>query len=166
MNYIDDMILKLESLYNMYEMYMWKHEDSKLEVLIQDGAICFFLYKNNDVIDNLVLQFDDGDKCTYAYLCIRLVIIMLGNVIIHVDDNILYNDVHKPYLKVFVNDDGILSAINKIIKYQDKIVIHGEMDILNQVRMMLPKIRYPRKFMKNFDERISLSRKLLRGGGN
>lgn len=163
-DFILDMVNKLEDLYNMYENYMWRHEDSRLEVLIQDGSICFYMYKNDDVMDEIILQFDEGDKGIYAYLSIRLVIIMLGNVIIHVDDNVLSNKFHKPYLKVIVNEEGILDSICRIIKYQDKIVIRGDMEILEKVRNILPRIRYPKKFMKQLDDRVSLSRKLLRKG--
>ncbi len=161
-DFILDMVNKLEDLYNMYENYMWRHEDSRLEVLIQDSTICFYMYKDKEVMDEIILQFDEADKGIYAYISIRLVIIMLGNVIIHVDDNVLRNPFHKPYLKVIVNDSGILDSICRIIKYQDKIIIRGDMEILEKVRSILPKIRYSKKFMKQFDERVSLSRKLLR----
>ena len=41
-DFIEDLIGKLEELYNMYEYYMWRHDDSRLEVLIQDYGICFY----------------------------------------------------------------------------------------------------------------------------
>ena len=161
-DFIEDLIGKLEELYNMYEYYMWRHDDSRLEVLIQDYGICFYMYKDNEVIDEMILQFDDNEKGIWAYISIRLIIIMLGNVIINVNNNELYNMVHKPYLRVIVNDDGILDSILRIIKFQDKIVIHGKMEILEMVRNCLPRVRYSKKFMKNFDERVNISRQLLR----
>ena len=162
-DYLEEIILKCSDLYDMYESYLWKHDDSNLEVLIQDNTLCYYLYKNKELYDEIILTFDEKEKGIYAYICIRMIIHMLGNVTIYVNENELYNNVHKSYLKVIVNDEGILDSILRIIKYQDVIVIHGKMEILELVRSRLPKIKYGKKFVREFDERVSLSRKLLKG---
>ena len=164
-NFIDEFVNVLTDLYNLYENYMWKHDDSNLEVLMQDRTICFYLYKNKEVIDELILSFDEKEQGIYAYMCIRLMIIMLGNVIVNIDNNILYNNMHKPYLKLIVNDEGILDSMSRILAFQYKIVIHGKMEILEMVRNRLPRKVYPRKFMRTLNDRVGMSRKLLRTDG-
>ena len=154
-DFLEDFVNVLTNLYNLYENYMWKHDDSNLEVLIQDRTICFYLYKNKEVIDELVLSFDEKEQGIYAYMCIRLMIVMLGNVIVSIDNNELYNSVHKPYLKLIVNDEGILDSMKRILAFQYKIVIHGKMEILEMVKNKLPRKVYPRKFIRNLNDSFS-----------
>lgn len=164
-NFEKDLVEQLSELYQMYENYMWKHEGSNLEVLIQDSTICFYLYDGSEVIDEIVLTFDSKENNLWNYLSLRVMLILFDNAVIYRDDNVLYNTVHKSYLKLTVNDDYILDMMDKIISMQYKVPIYGEMEFLEDMRKDLPWRLYPNKFMKRVNERIGISRKLLRVGG-
>ena len=86
--FLEEFVSSLDRLYYTYENYIWKNDDSKLDVLIQDNTISFYLYKKNDVIDEIIFSFDEKEKSMYNYLCVRLLVILLGNVYIYNKDNV------------------------------------------------------------------------------
>ena len=160
--FLNELINSLDRLYYLYEEYMWKNDNSKLDVLIQDNTLSFYLYKNGEVIDEIILSFDDRERLMYNYVCIRLLIVLLGNVYIYNKDNEFYNIKHKPYLKLIVNDDLILDEMLKVISVQEKNVINGDMNIISDMRNSLSKKKYSKDFINQINERIDFSKKLLR----
>lgn len=160
--FLEEFVSSLDRLYYTYENYIWKNDDSKLDVLIQDNTISFYLYKKNEVIDEIIFSFDEKEKSMYNYLCVRLLIILLGNVYIYNKGNIFYNDTHKDYLKLIVNDDIILDIFNNIINVQEDKSISENMDFVLGMREKLIKKRYYNQFICQVNDRIELSKKLLR----
>lgn len=160
--FLEELVSSLDNLYYMYERYIWNNSNSKLEVLVQDNTICFYLYKNKEVIDEIILSFDEDERLMYTYVCIRLLIILLGNVYIYNKDNLFFNNKHKSYLTLIVNDDDILDSMIKIISMQDDIVINEDMDMILDIKGSLARKKYSKDFIKEMNNRIDISKKLLR----
>ena len=160
--FLDDVIKSLDDLYYIYERYMWNNNDSNLEVLIQDNTICFYVYKNKELIDEILLTFDDKERGIYVYICLRLLLILLGNVYIYNQDNLFYNNIHKKYLKLIVNDEFVLDSMIKIISMQDNIIINENMDLILDIRESLIRKKYSHDFVKKLNDRIDFSRKLFK----
>jgi len=60
-DYKQDLVDRVIKLYNMYERYIWIHEDVKLNILIQDNAIRFRVIANsNELYDqNLKMRINE-----------------------------------------------------------------------------------------------------------
>ena len=159
---LEEFVSSLDRLYYTYENYIWKNSDSKLDVLIQDNTISFYLYKDKEVIDEIIFSFEDKEKSMYNYLCVRLLVILLGNVYIYNKDNIFYNDTHKDYLKLIVNDENVLNIFNNIVSSQEDKSIGENMDLVLGMREKLTRKRYYNQFIYQVNDRIELSKKLLR----
>lgn len=160
--FLEELVSSLDRLYYMYEEYIWKNDNSKLNVLVQDNTICFYLYKDGEVIDEIILSFDSKERRIYSYICIRLLILLLGNVYIYNKDNEFYNDTHKDYLRLIVNDEGILDIFIKIISMQKDIIINENIDIILDIKDSLYRKKYSKEFIKEVNDRIEFSKKLLR----
>ena len=160
--FLDDVIKLLDELFYIYERYMWNNDDSNLEVLIQDNMICFYMYKNKDLIDEILLSFDEDERSIYVYICIRLLFILLGNVYIHNQDNLFYNDKYKDYLRLIVNDSIVLDSMNKIISMQDSVIINENMDMVRDIRESLIRKKYSNDFVMQLNDRVNFSRKLFK----
>ena len=160
--FLDDVIKSLDDLYYIYERYMWNNNDSNLDVLIQDNTICFYMYKNKDIIDEIILTFDEDERCMYVYICIRLLLILLGNVYIYNQDNLFYNNTHKKYLKLIVNDEIVLDSMIKIISMQDNIILNENMDLVLDIREILIRKKYFEDFINQLNDRVDFSRKLFK----
>ena len=160
--FLEEFVSSLDRLYYTYENYIWKNNDSKLDVLIQDNTISFYLYKDKEVIDEIIFSFEDKEKSMYNYLCVRLLVILLGNVYVYNKDNIFYNDTHKSYLRLIVNDESVLDIFDNIINNQKDSVIGENMELLLDMSEKLTKKRYYNKFIYEVNDRVELSKKLLR----
>ena len=160
--FLEEFVSSLDILYYTYENYIWKNSASKIDVLIQDNTISFYLYKDKEVIDEIIFSFEEKEKSMYNYLCVRLLIILLGNVYIYNKGNIFYNDTHKDYLKLIVNDDIILDIFNNIVSKQEDKSIGENMDLVLGMREKLTRKRYYNQFIYQVNDRIELSKKLLR----
>ena len=160
--FLEEFVSSLDRLYYTYENYIWKNSDSKLDVLIQDNTISFYLYKNSDVIDEIIFSFDEKEKTMYNYLCVRLLVILFGNVYVYNKDNIFYNNMHKSYLRLIVNDESVLDIFDNIINNQEDSVIGENMELLLDMSEKLTKKRYYNKFIYEVNDRVELSKKLLR----
>lgn len=160
--FLEEFVSSLDRLYYTYENYIWKNNASKLDVLIQDNTISFYLYKDKEVIDEIIFSFEEKEKSMYNYLCVRLLVILLGNVYIYNKYNVFYNDTHKAYLKLIVNDDNVLDIFNNIVSKQEDKSIGENMDLVLGMREKLTKKRYYNQFIYQVNDRIELSKKLLR----
>ena len=52
-----DLVDRIINLYNMYENYIWRHKDVKLNILIQDNTLSFYLYNDKQDLDEIILTF-------------------------------------------------------------------------------------------------------------
>ena len=159
-----ELLSSLEELCNLYEMYIWKRANSNLELLLQDNSISFYLYEDNEVIDEVIFTFGDNvrEMKVYRYISIRVILMLLGNVMMFIDNNILYNNTHKPYFKVIINDDSLLEVIKVIVDRQYNEVINENIDIIRSMYTSIPYSFKHNKFKEKLHNRIDVSRKLLR----
>ena len=165
-NFSEDLVNKLIDLYRMYEVYIWRHDDTKIDILIQDNSISFYVYNSEDDLDELIVDFSNKEKNLYKYVCLRILLMLIKDCVIFQDDNIFYSNVHKPYLRLIVNDDKIKGLMGELVARQLVELITERTDIIMNVRNSVNLILfYPSKFMNKLDERIGLSRKLLKNGG-
>ena len=166
-NYRDDLVNRVINLYNMYERYTWKHENVKLNILIQDNSIGFYLYDDKDELDNLVLTFSGKENNLYKYISIKILLEMLNDVIVYIDENEFYNSVHKPYLRLIVNDEDIFNIMKDLVDRQLLEFINDNTDLIRNIRTsVVNPFFYPNKVINKLDYRIRLSKKLLRNGGS
>ena len=166
-NYREDLVNRLIDLYRMYEEYIWKYDDTKIDVLMQDNTISFYVYNKEETLDELIVDFSNKENNLYKYVCLRILLMFINDCIVVQDDNIFYNNAIKPYLKLIVNDDDIKIMMGKLVSRQLVEFITEDTDIIKEMKHSVKFLLfYPTKFMNKLDERIGLSRKLLRNGGN
>jgi len=162
----------LASMYNLKNVFLPNtltsvdstafNNDTNLEVLVHDNTISFYMYKCGEVIDEIILSFDNKERTIYEYICIRLLVILFGNVYIYNKGNLIYNNKHKSYLKLVVNDDIILSNMIKLINMQNDMVISDNLNMKLDIKKSFFRRRYSDNFIKQLDDRIDFSKKLLR----
>ncbi|MBQ2873279.1 MAG: hypothetical protein IJE89_04710 [Bacilli bacterium] len=164
-DYKNDLVSRIIDLYNMYEKYMWIHDDVKLNILIQDNAIAFYLYNNKEEIDNIVLTFSGQENNLYKYISIKILLNMMKDVVVHRDENEFHNRVLKPYLRIIVNDDNILETMIILVNRQLLEIINEENNLVKDIETsIINPIFYPNRVIKKLDERIEITRKLLKNG--
>lgn len=164
-NYKKDLSDKIIGLYNIYEQYMWRHEEVKLNILIQDNTITFYLYTDKREIDNIMISFTGKENPLYKYISIKILLEMLKDVVVHRDKNEFHNKVLKPYLKIIVNDDSVLKLMTLLVDRQLLEMINDDNDIIQNVKnSIINPMFYPKKVMNKLDERIGMTRKLLKTG--
>lgn len=165
-NYKKDLLDKIIGLYNMYDGYMWRHEDAKLNILLQENTISFYLYNDKEELDNIILTFSDKENMLYRYISIKILLEMINDVIVHIDENEFQNSILKPYLKLIVNDDGIFEIMSNLVDRQMLEIISDDTDSVKNIRnLVINPIFYPTKVIRELDERIGITRKLLRMDG-
>ena len=163
--YKKDLVETLIDLYNMYERYMWKHEDVKLDILVQDGCVSFYLYSSSDDLDEIIVEFTNRENAMYKYVSINMLLMLMRDCVMKVDGNIFYNAVHKPYMKLIVNDDEIRDVMVQLVNRQYTEFIGEDTDIVQNISRKVPfNIFYPNRFMNELEERIGISRKMIREG--
>lgn len=108
--YISEVLERLDTVYTIYERYAWGNKDTKINIIIQDNSISFYL-NDNKLDDEFILTFAEEETILYHYLSLEVLAIVLGNVYIHRSDNILFNNAHKSYVKMFINDEAILKIM-------------------------------------------------------
>lgn len=153
---------KLDTMYTLYERYAWNHENTIISVIIQDNSISFYLNDSNKVEDELILSFDDDDRILYPYMALEVLVIVLGNVYVHRDKNILFNNAHRPYVKMYVNDNNILDLMMPIINNQNKEFIHKNMEYIQIQASNLSGYKVDNDFLDELDSRIDIIKKVLR----
>lgn len=162
MNYVEDLILLIGKLSNIYERYIDLHNNVKLDLIIEDRKISLKLYDENEILDEFALEFNKFQNKIYKYISVKTIILLLGNMIIHNDDNKFYNNIHKPYLNVIVNDSEIYEILMQLISNQEEKVINNENDIVNNLKVKPIGLFYPFRFMATVDLRVDITDKLLK----
>ena len=136
-----------------------------LNILVQDNSIAFYLYNLHDEIDNIVLTFYGKENTLYKYISIKILLMMMKDVIVHRDENEFHNKVLKPYLRIIVNDDSILEIMTVLVNKQLLGIINDDTEIVKNIEKdAVNPIIYPNRVIKKLDERIGLTRKLLKDG--
>jgi hypothetical protein len=160
-----DILYRIYNLYDMYEGYVWRHSDTKLDILINDNTIGFYLYNDNESIDELIITFSGRENRLYRYISVNMLLIMLRDMVVYNTDGEFYNNGYKPYLRLIVNDEKILEIMKELVDRQYSEFISDKTDIVQNISKSVSyTLFYPYKFINCLDERISLSKILLRAG--
>ena len=163
--YYDVVNSKLMELYYVYESYIWKNEEKgiNINVIFEDNMIYFDLGKEEDDIDSFGVSFSEEDRDIYKYISLRFMISMLRCVVIHKEENVFYNDYHKPYLSVIVSDTELLSLMNLVKQRQQDEILTDRIDILSNLYEEIDKEKsLTLSFINNINSRVGLTRQLLR----
>ncbi len=166
MKSVNTMLEKLYELYTVYERYMWKNEDVKLFIFLEECEISFLMYyeENGECIpiDAVTLQFEQSEMDLCKYTSLRYFIKIFGNVMIHRNDNVIYNDRHMPYLKMIIGDDELLQIINEIINIQEEVFVNDNLEVVDKLGKKLSSRRECSLVTQALDERIEIARLKLK----
>ena len=163
--FINELTERINELYKTYESYIWKGKNRRLAIVFQDNMILtFYLYKDNELIDELHLSFSENEYNLYKAICLRTIVISLGNVLVHKleDEDAYYNDKHKPYLVVISKDKNISNLIDLMLEKQEKEIINYNTDIIKNTSSLVKRKVYDKKFLNELDKRIMLSHEMLK----
>lgn len=164
--YVDLLTDKLYELYKTYESYAWKDNNRRIVVKFNDKKLSFYLYElsfHDEVVDDFHVSFDKVEYDLYKIICLRLFVMIIGNVKIHrLGNDMYYNSVHKPYLLVINKDMELNILIDEMIVRQDKEILNFDMDIIKDVSKNVKKKRYSNHFLDNIDMHTILLREIFR----
>ena len=166
-NYINELTDKLYELYKTYESYAWKYNDRRIVIAFQkDRRLSFYLYElygQKELVDDLHLSFDKLEYDLYKIICLRLFVMIIGNVKIHkLGNEMYYNPIHKPYLLVINKDMELKKMIDEMIVRQDNEILNFDIDIVKDVSKNVKKKKYSKQFLDNIDAHTKLLREILR----
>ena len=165
--YVDELMKRVDNLVKIYEQFIWKEKDRYLIVGFHENKIVsFYLYDCDEVIDEVYLAFDESDNMYYKTICLRTFAVLLGNVKVYsyYDNNgeLFYNEAQKPYLAVISKDPEITNLLDELVDNQDKEVINKENRVIRATESKT-KRHLPNTFaLRQLDERIDVSKELLR----
>ena len=160
----NDVLNKLVSLYNMYEEYAIRNKDTKINILIQDGSISFYVYNSKENVDEFIITFSDKENSLYKYISVGIYDRLSTDMVVYNEDNEFYNK-EKPYLKMIVNDDNMLYIMKSLVLGEHFGNVDYKNNVFDELSSKVPFTWiYPFKFMYRLDERVSLSKKLLKIG--
>lgn len=158
-NKVSELSEKINYLYGMYEENCWKNVGDKINIIFQDNCIAFYYVRDKENIDNFCITFSKNERKVYKYIALKFFDRMLGDVYIYKDGNNFYNNKHKEYLNVIINDEKLLRIINEIVFNQEEVFTNQS---INNIFSKKPFKIYKAKFLNSIDERIMLTRRVLR----
>lgn len=159
-------IRELEKFYYLYEELIIKDRAYYLAIIIDDNKIIMNIVKNGEIDEEVELIFQDKERKLYRYLVIRLFLTILGNVVIHNDKNIFYNDKQRENIKFIVGDIEIYKILLEIKEIQKDMIINKDSKLIRDMYRDIP-IRYRirnKKYEEELERRYQLSRKILKVG--
>lgn len=151
---------KIAELIDYYESYLLKKEDATFNILIEEDTLSFYL-SSDDKEDIFIIRFDEKDKNILYYLSLKIIIKIFGHVIMHLDNITLYNNVHKKNIKINILNNEVYNLVEKMIEVQEKDFISEELTFIKDINKRASKI-YPSSFYKKLDERVNISKKMLK----
>lgn len=93
---------------------------------------------------------------------IRHFISVLGNVRVYKRDNVFYNEMHKSYLRVIVNDLEIIGIINEYMNRQEELQIDEIFDRELYSKIPLRERHEDKRVDNVLKKRYEITKKLLR----
>lgn len=160
-NLIEDLILRLNNLNQIYEEYIFNHPHSNLEVSVQNRSITFKLIEEFELVDEFNLTFKKYETRLYQYISTNLLTILFDKSLIHQKENVFYNQARKPNLLLFIFDEEVLAIIKELSNASQE-EIEKQEKLMRRNTTIGP---YPIRFMDSLDERINFSKKMLREVG-
>ena len=158
----DLMVNKLYELFETYEEYIWKNEGCHLIITIDDREIVYYLSNKFDVIDKIGVSFSSKDEILFRYLAVRLFIKIFGNVMIHNNGMVIFNNSHMPYLNLIIENDWLMGEVNKMILMQEDVFINDRLPIVSSLERSLTRKQNCVKTIDLLDDRIQKTRRKLR----
>ena len=154
----NDFVKLFSDLCYVYKDYIRDNDGTKLEVVIDNNMIKMYLYNNMEVIDEFGLIFNEKEKDKYYYMSIILMKILYSCGIIYSKDNIFYENVDGTGFKIIVNDLELFDRMYGVVSIYRDIDFYEKIDngrrVRNKINRDIKKI--------NLDERVNISKKLLR----
>ena len=162
---IDELTERISKLYKTYENFLWRGNNRELIITFQSNRlISFYLYKDMEIIDEIYLSFDEKEYDLYKAACLRTFIICFGNVLAHKheDEDVYYNDKHKPYLYIISKDKNVTALVDSMIAKQEQEIINENTPEVKGITERIKKRVYDKKFLEHLDQRIKISHELLK----
>lgn len=153
-----DFLMLLEDLCYIYEDYAKKNNAGKINVFINNNMIKIYLLSDMEIVDEFGLDFNVSEKDKYQYISIALMKILFGSSVIYSENDIIYNDEDKPYIKMYVADEDVLRRMINTISF------YREMDFYDRIgegKRTRNKINRTRN-VNNLRERVELTSILIK----
>lgn len=127
---------QVDRFYKLYETKCWK--DNELEIFVEmiDNNFLMSLMKDEEVLDAILFCYNKDERIVYRYMMIKFFLMLLGNVMIYQDENVFFNEKHKDYLNVLVEDKELLELFTELRNTQDNLDKRNE--IVNEAYKMIP----------------------------
>lgn len=159
---IENITKTIDKFNILYENMAWKDDSIKLDIFYEDEKIIMKLYNDKEILDILELSFSEKERKKYIYYVMHHFISVLGNVKIYQNNNIFYNEKHKSYLRVIINDQVIERLVKEYMNRQEELQIDQIFDekLYKEIPFVM---RYEnKKIDKALKKRYEITRKLLR----
>ena len=162
--FVNELTERINEFYKIYETYAWKQSNRKVVVSFGEKKnLSFYLFENDEPIDELQLSFDEKEENLYRAICLRTFIMIIGNVKIHkLSDDMYYNPHHKPYLLIISRDKKLCNDLDRLIEIQTNEILNFDTDIVKNSVSKVKYKKYSKKFLSELDTRIDLSREMFR----
>ena len=155
---------KIEELCKLYESYAWREKNRKLVVVFQQNmTISFYLYENEELVDDIQLRFLQKEFDVYRAICLRTFAILLGNVEVHFKDNVYFNEKHKDYLGIIVGNEEVKADIDEMVKNQYEANINFNNPVIKAADKKIKRKLLKKQAVDDMTRRIEMSRNFLRG---
>lgn len=155
-----DFIDLLQDLCDIYKDYTNKNDGSRLDVYISNNLIKMILSNNNGLIDEFGLAFNHKEKDCFEYISIILMLQLFGNGIIYSKDNMFFENIDCSGFRIVVSNDDLFEKMFSIASIHRDIYVYDNIDNCRKIRNKVNRYR----IAKNLEERIGISRKLLKIG--
>ena len=157
---INEIWNKINELLTIYEEYLFFHENSDLNIIIDSDTISFYLF-DDEKEDEFILTFDGKDKKALNYISTKIIIKLFGNVLIYFDGMTIYNKKHKKQININVLNEDVKQIVQEIVSIQEQEFINDDNKIVKDLKNKTKRVIYPGKFMKILSDRVDISRKYL-----
>ena len=155
---------KVDELCKLYESYAWKEKNRKLAVVFQQNmTISFYLYENEELVDDIQLCFLQKEFDVYRAICLRTFAILLGNVEVHFEGNVYFNEKHKGYLGIIAGNEKVKADIDKMVTNQYETGINFNNPVIKEADSKVRKKILKHQAIDAMSRRIEMSRNFLRG---
>lgn len=162
--FCDKVVSELLELYYLYESYIWKwdNQNVNINIIFANNSIYFDLGILEEGIDSYGVAFDEKDRKLYKYISIKFLVKLLGCMVIHHDNDMFFNDNHKPYLSVFIEDEELLGLMEKVALIQKNDFVNERMDLVTNLYKEIPFKIYSSSIFESIEKRKDMSRYTLR----
>ncbi len=150
---------RINELIKIYDNYLFFHEGSSLNIVIDNDTISFYLF-DDEKEDNFILTFDQSDKESFNYIGVKVIVRLFGNVLMYFDGITVYNKKHKENITISILNNDIKDIILKIISVQENEFINDDNKLLIDLKNKA-KRKYPEEFVKLLNKRIDVSKEYL-----